>query len=44
MLEENGNEPDDRMKKNLVELLDQSEKLKRSLRNICDVKTLDERG
>ena len=44
MMEQLGQDADELPVKCLPDLLCQSEKLKRSLRNICDVKTLDERG
>jgi hypothetical protein len=44
MMEQLGQDPDEFPSRSLADLLSQSEKLKRSMRNICDVKTLDERG
>lgn len=44
MMEQLGQDPDEGPTRSLSDVLSQSEKLKRSMSNICDIKTLDERG
>lgn len=44
MMEQLGQDQDEVPSRSLADLLSQSEKLKRAMRKICDIKKLDERG